>query len=185
METTQTMQKRELKTTEKKGISVRDFILIGVLLAAGAVLKYFVGSVINIGGVKPNFIIAMYCLGILLIKPKLYEGAAIGILAGAVCQFFPGTPYLNFLSELAGAIVMTLMIRLVINIGKINLTPAIATFVSTVVSGALFVSFLIIFLNASASTLVAYIPIVLGTAVINTVIVQVLYVPLKLALKQE
>ena len=48
METTQSMQKRELKTTEKKGITVRDFILIGVLLAAGAVLKYFVGSVINL-----------------------------------------------------------------------------------------------------------------------------------------
>ncbi len=185
MENVQTTKKRELKTEGKRGISIRDLILIGVLLAAGAVLKYFVGSIINIGGVKPNFIIAMYCLGILLVKPKLYEGAAIGLLAGAVCQFFPGTPYLNFISEFAGAIVMTLMIRLVLKIGKMDLTPAVATFVSTVVSGSLFVSFLILFLNASTSTLVAYIPIVLGTAVINTVIVQGLYVPLKLAIKQD
>ncbi len=185
MESLHASQKRELKATDKKGVSVRDFILIGVLLAAGAVLKYFAGSVINIGGVKPNFIIAMYCLGILLIKPKIYESAAIGLLAGAVCQFFPGTPYLNFVSELAGAVVMALMIKLVINIGKVSFTPAISTFVSTVVSGGLFVSCLFIFLGATSATLAAYIPIVLGTALINTVIVQVLYVPLRIALKQE
>lgn len=185
MEKTQSAQKRELKAVSKKGISIRDFILIGVLLAAGAVLKFFAGSIINIGGLKPNFIIAMYCLGILLIRPKVYESAAIGLLAGAICQFFPGTPYLNFLSEFAGAVVMSLMIMLPIKIAKINLTPAISAFVSTVVSGGLFVTCLLVFLGAASATLVAYIPIVLGTAVINTIIVQVLYVPLKLALRQN
>lgn len=185
MEKTQSMQKRELKEAVKSGISVRDFILIGVLLAAGAVLKYFVGSIINIGGVKPNFIIAMYCLGILLIRPKVYESAVIGLLAGAVCQFFPGTPYLNFISELAGAIVMSLVIMLPLKIGKIDLSPAVSTFLSTVASGGLFVTCLFIFLGAARTALAAYIPIVLGTAIINTIIVQGLYIPLRLALKQE
>lgn len=185
MEKTISTQKRELKATEKKGISIKEYILIGVLLAAGAVLKYFVGSIINIGGVKPNFIIAMYCLGILLIRPKLYEGAVIGLLSGAICQFFPGTPYLNFISELVGAAVMTLMIKLSMNIGKVNLAPAVSTFVSTVVSGSLFVSCLFLFLRASITSLAAYIPIVLGTAIINTIIVQALYIPLKLALNRN
>lgn len=178
-------QKRELKIEQKTGIKVRDLILIGVLLAAGAVLKYFAGSIINIAGMKPNFVIAMYCLGILLVKPKIYESAAIGLLAGAICQFLPGTPWLNFASELIGAVVMGLMIRLVMKIGKVNFTPAAATFVSTVVSGSVFVFCLFLFLNAEKSALVAYIPIVLGTAAINTVLVQLLYIPLKLALKQD
>lgn len=185
MEEIQRVEKRELKMDKKKGISVKDVILIGVLLAAGAVLKYFVGSIINIGGVKPNFIIAMYCLGILIIKPNVYEAAAIGLLSGAICQFFPGTPYLNFISELAGAVVMCFMIRIPIKINNLDLNPAISTFVSTIVSGGLFVSCLFITLRAESSALVAYIPIVLGTAVINTIIVQGLYMPLKLALKQN
>lgn len=183
MNDTQNFQKRELNNENKKNISIKELILIGVLLAAGAVLKYLVGSVINIGGVKPNFIIAMYCLAILLIRPKVYEGAIIGLIAGAVCQFFPGTPYLNFVSELAGAVVMTLMIRLPIRIGKINLNPVISTFISTVVSGGLFVTCLFVFLGAVKTSLIAYIPIVIGTALINSVIVGVLNVPLKHALK--
>ncbi len=108
-----------------------------------------------------------------------------GILAGAICQFLPGTPWLNFISELLGAVVMGLMIHAVIKIGKINLTPAVATFVSTLVSGSAFVSCLFLFLGAEKSALVGYIPIVLGTAIINTILVQLLYIPLKLALKQE
>ncbi|MDR3275743.1 MAG: hypothetical protein LBT11_00805, partial [Treponema sp.] len=64
------MEKREVTRVERKGLGVRDVLLIGILLAAGAVLKFFVGTVINFG-MKPNFIIAMYCLIILLIKPGL------------------------------------------------------------------------------------------------------------------
>ena len=93
------MEKRELKQTEKKGISLKDLLLIAVLLAAGAVLKFFVGTFINLFGMKPNFIIAMYCMAIVLIRPKIYYSLIIGIIAGAICQFFPGTPNLNFASE--------------------------------------------------------------------------------------
>ena len=65
------MEKRVIAVQEKKSMGISDLILVAVLLAAGAVLKYFVGAFVNIGGMKPNFIIAMYCLAILLIKPRL------------------------------------------------------------------------------------------------------------------
>ncbi|MDR0641575.1 MAG: hypothetical protein LBG07_03860, partial [Treponema sp.] len=51
--------KRELRKTAKKGLGIRDVLLIGILLAAGVVLRTVVGTVINFG-MKPNFIIAMY-----------------------------------------------------------------------------------------------------------------------------
>jgi hypothetical protein len=178
-------QKRELTIEKKKGITIQDLILVGVLLAAGAVLKYFVGSIINFGGMKPNFLIAMYCLAIMLIRPNFYEGAIIGLLAGAICQFFPGTPYLNFVSELAGAVVMSLIIKLPVKIGRLDLTPGFSTFISTIVSGGLFVTFLLLVLKTTTATFAFYVPIVLGTALINTVIVQLLYIPLKLALKRD
>ena len=91
------------------GLSVSQIMLVALLLASGAVMKFFIGSIFS-AGMKPNFIIAMYCLAILLVKPKLKDALIIGLLAGAVCQFFPGTPYLNFPSEAAGAAVMALFV---------------------------------------------------------------------------
>lgn len=178
------MEKRTLNTEEKKGLGISDLLLTAVLLAAGAVLKFFVGSLINIGGMKPNFIIAMYCMIIVLIRPKLYFCAIIGLLAGAICQFFPGTPYLNLASELSGAIVMGLLLKINLKFGKFDPMPAIATFFSTVVSGGLFTVLLILVIKADKATLAAYIPIVLCTALFNTVIVQLLYFPLKKAFKK-
>ena len=177
-------EKRVLKTQETKGFSIQDLIIVAVLLAAGTVLKLFVGSVINFFGMKPNFIIASYCLAILLVRPNLVGCAIIGILAGAICQFLPGTPWLNFISELLGAVAMYFMIKVPFKFGKLDLNPLLATFVSTVISGGSFVICLLVFMGASSSSLVAYIPIVLGTAAIGSVIVQLLYLPLKKVLNR-
>ncbi len=182
-------EKREMTTEKTSSFSISDLILVAVLLAAGAVLKLCVGSVINFFGMKPNFIIAMYCLAILLIRPgktsaAIGQAAIIGIIAGAICQFLPGTPWLNFISELLGAVCMALLIRIPMKIGKLNLTTSLSTFLSTVVSGGTFVVCLFLFLDAAASSLVAYVPIVFFTALINAVIVQLLYIPLKAVLKK-
>jgi len=169
---------------EKKGFSISDLILVAVLIAAGAVLKICVGSVINFFGMKPNFIIAMYCLAIALIRPKLYQSAIIGLIVGAVCQFLPGTPYLNFISELLGAVCMYFMLKLMKTITKANLEVAICTLISTIISGGSYTVCLFLFTGAEASALVAYVPIVLCTAVLNAIIVQILYMPLKKMLKK-
>ena len=179
------MEKRELKQTEKKGINLQDLLLTAVLLAAGAVLKFFVGAFINIAGMKPNFVIAMYCMAIALIRPKFYYSLIIGILAGAICQFFPGTPYLNFASEAAGALAMGLLIYIPAKSKGLKITlTAIITFISTVISGGLYTVLLFVVINSDKSALVAYIPIVLGTATLNAIIVGALYVPLMKALKK-
>ncbi len=177
-------EKRTVQTQEKKGFSIQDLILVAILLAAGAVLKLFVGSVVNFFGMKPNFIIASYCLAILLVRPNLAGSAIIGILAGAICQFLPGTPWLNFISELLGAMTMVLMMKVPLRIGKADVNPLLATFVATVVSGSSFVICLFVFMHMETSGLVAYIPIVLGTAAIGSVLVQLLYLPLKKVLKK-
>lgn len=168
--------------TYKDFFIFRSLILTAVLLAAGAVLKFFAGSVINIGGMKPNFIIAMYCLAILLIRPSLPRAAVIGVLAGAVCQFFPGTPYINFLSEILGAVVMALLIRIPM---QRNISSVVSTFLATLVSGGVYTVSLFAFTGAAVETLAAYVPIVLCTALINCVIVGVLYVPARAALRPK
>ncbi|MDR0601263.1 MAG: hypothetical protein LBG42_02680 [Treponema sp.] len=181
-------RKREIAGRKKSGLGIREVLLIGILLAAGAVLKFFVGSVINFG-MKPNFIIAMYCLIILLIRPRLAEAAIIGILAGAICQFFPGQPYINFASELLGALVMCLLSRIPLNTGKVPVKTLLCTFFSTLASGFSFTGIMYLIYYAGAdiapTPLAIFLAIILGTACINSIIVQILYLPLRLVLKKE
>ncbi|MDR1302359.1 MAG: hypothetical protein LBK43_07805 [Treponema sp.] len=183
-----TSEKRVLVQQEKKGLPIRDVLLIGILLAAGAVLKFFVGSVINFG-MKPNFIIAMYCLTILLIKPRLLEAAIIGILAGAICQFFPGQPYINFVSELTGALAMCLLTKLPLEKCKIPVKTLCCTFFSTLVSGFTFIGVMYGLyysgVDITPTPLAIFMAIIGGTACINSIIVQILYIPLKLALREN
>jgi hypothetical protein len=187
-ETAAPQKKRTFVQQEKKGLQIRDILLISILLASGAVLKFFVP---NLGGMKPNFIIAMYCLAILLIKPRLFEAAIIGILAGAISQVFPAQPYINFVSELAGALAMCLLAKIPMEKIKIPIKPTICTFFSTLASGFTFIGIMYLLyyvrpnmLNVAPAALAVFMGVVFGTATINAVIVQVLYIPLKLALKK-
>ena len=66
---------------------------------------------------------------------------------------------------------------------KVALT-AVITFISTVISGGLYTVLLFVVIKSDPSALVAYVPIVLGTATLNAVIVGALYVPLMKALKK-
>ena len=181
------MQQRFAVEKRSAGLSASEVMLVGVLLAAGAVLKFFVGSMFSMG-MKPNFIIAMYCLAILLIRPRFREAAAIGLLAGAVCQFFPGTPYINFASELSGALVMAAFACVTPKSGKMRVLPMVATFVSTLVSGFAFIGAMYLVFYAGANVkpvpLAVFMGIIFGTAAVNAVIVQILYTPLKLTLKR-
>lgn len=166
-----------------KELQIVDLILIAVLLAAGTVLR-FAASSFQVFGMKPNFMIAMYCLAILLIRPKLIYSGMIGLLAGALCQLNTPSPFLNLYAELFGAVVMGVLIRVSMKAGKVDLTPIVSTFLATAVSGTSFIAGRFLFYHMEASALVAYIPIVVCTAIINTIIVCILYVPLKAALKK-
>ena len=179
------MEKREIKQEEKKGVELRDLLLTAVLLAAGAVLKFFVGTFINIAGMKPNFVIAMYCMVIVLLRPKIWYSIIVGLLAGAICQFFPGTAGLNFASEFAGALCMGLLIRIPSKTRPMELgLAAVCTFISTVISGGLYTVLLFVFVKSEPDAIAAYVPIVLGTASLNAVIVGLLYTPLMKAIKK-
>ena len=79
-------EKRVVSTQEKQGFSTQDLILVAVLLAAGAVLKLTVSSFLTFAGMKPNFMIAMYCLAIILVRPKLFQAVLIGFIAGLAAR---------------------------------------------------------------------------------------------------
>lgn len=186
-------RKRDVAVPQKKaGLTTQDLILIAVLLAAGAVLKLTVGSLLSSMGMKPNFIIAMYCLAIILTKPKIGQALIIGLLAGFICQvpMLNATPLLNIPSELLGALACGLLVKVPMNIGgKLDLNPLVNTFLSTVVSGGTF-ALLAIYINVVSTggdvmvALATYAAIVFGTATFNAILVQVLAMPLRKVLKR-
>ena len=181
--------KRIVVEREREGLSVRDLILVAVLLAAGAVLKLTVSSFLSFGGMKPNFIIAMYCLAIILVRPKLAHAIVIGLIAGLICQIpmLAATPYVNIPSEVLGALACGLLIRIPLKIGgKLDLNPLVTTFLSTVVSGYTFAIIVGVVLNGLSLpvTLVTYAVMVFGTATINCILVAVLAMPLRRVLER-
>ena len=92
------------RNSKGRSLSTQDLILIAVLLAAGAVLKLTVASFLSFAGMKPNFVIAMYCLAIILTRPKVGQSLIIGLLAGLMCQIplLNATPLVNIPSEALG-----------------------------------------------------------------------------------
>lgn len=182
-------RKRIVVERERESLSVRDLILVAVLLAAGAVLKLAVSSFLSFGGMKPNFIIAMYCLAIILVRPKLAQAIVIGLIAGLICQIpmLAATPYVNIPSEVLGALACGLLIRIPLKIGgKLDLNPLVTTFLSTVVSGYTFAIIVGVVLNGLSLpvTLVTYAVMVFGTATINCILVAVLAMPLRRVLER-
>jgi hypothetical protein len=193
-ETTTTAEKRVVATEQKAkpGLSTQDLILIAVLLAAGAVLKLTVGSLFASFGMKPNFIIAMYCLAIILTKPKIRQAIAIGLIAGLICQLpmLNATPGLNIVSEVIGAFACGLLANVPMRIGgRIDASPFVNTFVSTFASGAAF-ALMAIYINVisqgtdPAPAIITYAAIVLGTAAINSILNTILVPPLRKVLRK-
>ena len=187
--TTAQGEKRSVSQEQKTGgLTTQSLILIAVLLAAGAVLKLTLGSVLTFAGMKPNFIIAMYCLAIILTRPNVGQAVIIGLIAGFVCQIpmLNATPWVNIASETLGALVCGLMIMVPMKIGKLDINPLVTTFVSTVVSGYTFAMIVGVGLSGLDPIAVfgVYAVMVFGTALFNCILVQILVLPLRKVLKR-
>ena len=181
-------------STKESGLNVHDLILVAVLLAAGAVLKLTVSSFFTFAGSKPNFMIAMYCLAIILIRPKLYQAVIIGLITGIISQIpmLNATPLVNLASETLGALVCGILVLALAKVAPQNKTcqnvvfPFIITFLSTVVSGYTFCIIVGCAMNGLdlATVFVMYIPMVFGTAAANSILVAILVPVLRAVLKR-
>lgn len=160
----------------------KDIAIVGILLAIGAILRYFL-AMLNTP-LTPNSIIAFYCLAIILIRPKIYEALGIGMVAGVLSMLISSSvfPQANLISEPAGAYVCFIFYELLRH--RENLAPFVTTFIATLVSGFTFAGIVTVFRHATILSMyygnflefvAVYVPIVVITAVFNAVIVQILY----------
>lgn len=167
----------------------RDIAIVGILLAVGAILRYFLAMLHT--PLTPNMLIAFYCLAIILVRPKVYEALGIGIVAGILSMLISSSifPPANLISEPIGALVCFGLYAALRN--QTRLAPTITTFVTTLASGFTFAAVAIIFVSATILAkyngdimgfFVVFVPIVVITAVFNAIIVQILYFPASRAL---
>ena len=173
-------QARTVTAAAHTGTDVTSLILLAILLAAGFILNLTVGNSLAMISIKPQFIIASYALAILLTKADFKQAAIFGLISAAVIQFTTSIPGLNFVTELVAALAMAALIKLD---GR-NVTPLVAAFVTTLLSGALFAVAGTLIMGAALATVAVKVPLVLGTAVFNAIVVQALYFPLNKVLNR-
>jgi hypothetical protein len=82
-------QTYEININENRMARSKQLAVVAVLIAIGAVLRMFTPP---IAGITPNFVIAMYCIAILLVRPNIGGAIGIGLVGGAVAMMFPSHP---------------------------------------------------------------------------------------------
>ena len=174
-------QTRTVSADSKQGgvVDVKSLVLLAILLAAGFILNMTLGNALAIVGIKPQFIIAAYALAILLTDAGFVQAVIYAVISACVCQLTTSIPGLNFVTEACGALAMAALIKLQLNVAGKSVTPLVAAFVTTLLSGALFAVVGTLIMGAALATAVVKVPLVLGTAVFNAVVVQALFFPLQ------
>lgn len=126
----------EVKPTQD---GYRWVAITAMLLAIGIIL-HTVSP--NVGGVTPNWTIAMYSIVINLTNPSLPQALGIGFISGMtlVPSSKSAFPLGNLASEVCGAVVCCLLVKamLAVKLEKWRLRPFIAGLVATMVSGGVF-----------------------------------------------
>ena len=165
-------------TANSAGIlDIKSLVLLAILLAARFILNMTLGNALAIVGIKPQFIIAAYALAILLTNASYLQAIIFAVISACVVQLTTSIPGLNFVTETIAALAIVVLIKS--GIGGENVNPLVATFVTTLISGALFALLGTVIMGGAIASAAVKLPLVLGTAVFNAIMVQALSIPLK------
>lgn len=177
------MESGLVRCAQKKGLTSLDLAVTALLISAGAVIRMVVPP---LGGITPNFAIAMYSLAIILARPRYTQALGIGLVAGAVCMFTSKAAYpVNLVSESIGALVCLVVYQFMENKCKgFVLNPLIVTALATLASGLSFIGTYYLFKLAPVAVIVSQMLMtVIILTVLNSLIVQILYFPARKMLK--
>ena len=180
-------QPRTVQTADRGKLDVRALVLLAILLAAGFILNFTVGkaiSGISGGMISPEFIISAFCLTILVVRPNIGQALVIGLISAAVIQITTTSPFVDFAAEGIAAMLMAVIVNAAAKDGQVKPAIAIvAAFVTTFVSGVIFMVIKMAMLGVVSELAAAMLPVVAMTAVFNAILVGALYLPIQKALK--
>lgn len=174
------MENKTAMNKAKNEGSLRWITITTLLLAIGVILRMISPS---IGGISLNWNIVMYCLAIMLCRPTPGQGLGIGIVAGLVATMTSkaALPYANLISEpIAGYLCAYMASKNFFDfkIADVKIEPAFMVFITTVISGGIFVTVTKIIINLPINVyLYAMLPTVGIMAILGMIVGQVLYKP--------
>lgn len=179
-------QARTVAAVDRGKLDLKALTLYAILLAVGFVLnmtvsKFFSG--LTGGFLSPEFIIAAFCLEILIIKPNIGQAAVIGLLAGVVIQITASVKGPDLIAEPVAAVVMALLVSALSNSKAKGLLPLVGTFVVTFISGIIYAVIFSFLIMKNPAFMGVMAPVVTATGVANAIIVAALHLPIKKALK--
>ena len=184
--TANAQQARTVAAVDHGKLDLKALTLYATLLAAGFVLnltvsKFFSG--LTGGFLSPEFIIAAFCLEILIIKPNIGQAAVIGLLAGVVIQITASVKGPDLIAEPAAAVVMALLVSALSDSKAKGLLPLVGTFIVTFISGIIYAVIFSFLIMKNPAFVGVMAPVVAATGVANAIIVAALHLPIKKALK--
>ncbi len=184
--TVNAQQARTVAAVDHGKLDLKALTLYAILLAAGFVLnltvsKFFSG--LTGGFLSPEFIIAAFCLEILIIKPNIGQAAVIGLLAGVVIQITASVKGPDLIAEPVAAVVMALLVSALSDSKAKGLLPLVGTFIVTFISGIIYAVIFSFLIMKNPAFVGVMAPVVAATGVANAIIVAALHLPIKKALK--
>lgn len=183
--TANAQQARTVAAVDHGKLDLKALTLYAILLAAGFVLnltvsKFFSG--LTGGFLSPEFIIAAFCLEILIIKPNIGQAAVIGLLSGVVIQITASVKGPDLIAEPVAAAVMALLVSAFADSRAKGLLPLVGTFVVTFISGIIYAVIFSFLIMKNPAFVGVMAPVVAATGVANAIIVAALHLPIKKAL---
>lgn len=184
--TVNAQQARTVAAVDHGKLDLKALTLYAILLAAGFVLnltvsKFFSG--LTGGFLSPEFIIAAFCLEILIIKPNIGQAAVIGLLAGVVIQITASVKGPDLIAEPVAAVFMALLVSALSDSKAKGLLPLVGTFIVTFISGIIYAVIFSFLIMKNPAFVGVMAPVVAATGVANAIIVAALHLPIKKALK--
>ncbi len=158
------------------------WVAITAMLLAIGIILHTVSP--NVGGITPNWTIAMYSIVINLTRPTLKQALGIGFIAGVtlVPSSKSAFPLGNIVSEVCGATTCCLLVQALfaVKLGQWKLRPLLTGFFATFISGGVFTFILKIVLGLPLAVwLKAMLPLVAVIGILNGVITFLLFRPVK------
>ena len=157
-------------------MNTRILVILSLLVGIGTVLHAFVPPMLF--GVKPDMLLSMMFLGILLF-PKMKYVLILSIASGiisALTTSAPGGQIANIIDKPITAILFFGMFLLLKNRININISAPVLTAVGTMISGSIFLSVALYILGLMEGGFLAlFVGMVLPATVLNTIIMIVVY----------
>lgn len=175
---------KDLVYRQKQGGQFRWITVTVLLVAVGEILHLVSPS---IAGITPSWPIAAYCAAILLTRPTYGQTFGIGVavaLLGVLTSKSP-FPYGNLVAEPVGALSCAFLMHTLERVrlryfGKLDIAPILLTFVTTVISGAIFITILWQVMGLDVAIyLKGMWPIVLVVGLLNAIVAPLMYYPAK------